>query len=336
MNNSSFSTDLSKNELGRFCWPTQYDSCEIINDKNNEIRVFENIILGKINSEKILCFSGTNLIITCTPHYFHYLKEYYASFLYYKNNYDKSSKYLWIENPTYIYPKHQDMCNVCEWTESLISKDCAGKFDINILINSCVLVERLVVIFDGQQVLAQYKKRFTDYTNTPGLNMELRSMFIEKGNPKVDKNKKIFISRRLVSKELKDWNYPHLLDSVWLNTQRRLRYHPDWVEEEIENIFSENGYSIIQPSGMPMDEQISIFANATHVAGLLGTGFYNGIFCKPSTKFTALRINPDYWYDFEGDIKSVIDVEFGYIDMSKYLTSRKTIREHLTRCMLEV
>lgn len=320
---------------GVFNWPIDYDSYEIVDDKNNYIRIYNNVILGDASSEQIFCYNGTNLIITCTPHYFHYLKEYYASFLYYKRNYENSAKYLHVNNAGYIYPKHQKMCEVCKWTESFIIQDKNGEFDISVLSSACLLIERLVIVFDGQQVIAKFNPEFTDWTNTPGLNWELRKMFLKKQKRSKNKKQKIFLSRRVVSEELKNWNHPGLKDSEWLDTQRRLRYHPDWVEEEIEQVFLEHGYEIIQPSGIPMDEQIEIFANATHVAGLLGTGFYNGIFCKRGTKFTALRINPDYWYDFEGDIRSVIDCEFKYIHMADHLASKETIRKHLIESMIE-
>ena len=326
---------MGMHEHGRFKWPTTYDSCKIINDKNNFIRVYENVIIGNHESRNVKCFNGTNLIITCTPHYFHYLKEYFASFIYYKKTYDSSAKYLWIENAGYVYPKHQQMCDVCDWTMSFIANDCAGRFDLSSLHQSCLIIERLVVVFDGQAIIANYDEEFKDYTKTPGLNAELRYMFLEKAKyPKV-KQDKIFISRRIVSEQLANWQFTNPEHDKWLKTQILLRYHEDWIEEEIENVFLENGYAIIQPSGMPMDEQIGLFASATHVAGLLGTGFYNGIFCKRGTKFTAIMINPKYWYPFEDDIGSLVDVEFKYIHMGGHLKDRKTVRKHLETCMIE-
>jgi hypothetical protein len=320
----------------RFKWPIGYDSYKIIDDENNYIRVYENVVIGNVESDDIQCFNGTNLIITCTPHYFHYLKEYFASFLHYKHTYDHSAKYLWVENYAYVYPKHQQMCDVCEWTESFIKKDCAGNIDVYSFNKSCYIIERLVVVFDGQQILADYQDKFKDYTKTPGLNNELRYMFLEKAKYPEKKQEKIFISRRVVSKQLDEWKFEHPVNSDWLKEQRRLRYNEDWVEEEIESVFIENGYSIIQPSGMPMDEQIGLFASATHVAGILGTGFYNGLFCKRGTKFIGITIHPDYWYPFEDDIKSVVDVEFRYIDIFNHMKDRRAVRRHVARCMLRV
>lgn len=321
-------------EHGVFKWPIACDSYRVINDTNNYIRIYENVVIGNYGSGKVKCFNGTNLIITCTPHYFHYLKEYFASFLYYKHTYDHSAKYLWVDNSSYAYPKHQQMCDVCEWTESFIEKDCAGRFDVSLLRESCVIIERLVVVFDGQQVIADYNDKFKDYTNTPGLNAELRYMFLEKARYPEIKQDKLFISRRVVSQQLANWEFTDPKTDRWLQEQIRLRYHDDWIEEEIENVFAENGYSIIQPSGMPMNEQIGLFASASHVAGVLGTGFYNGIFCKSGTQFTAITIHPDYWYPFEDDIRDVVDVKFRYIHLANHLKDRNTVRRRVSAGIL--
>ena len=66
---------------------------------------------------------------------------------------------------------------------------------------------------------------------------------------------------------------------------------------------------------MPLPDQVRLFHNVEYVAGLLGTAFYNGIFSKPGTQFTAIRTNPSYWYNFEGDIKSVITADFNYVNL---------------------
>jgi capsular polysaccharide biosynthesis protein len=83
---------------------------------------------------------------------------------------------------------------------------------------------------------------------------------------------------------------------------------------------------------MTIPEQVNFFYNASHVAGLLGTAFYNGIFSRQWTKFTAVRVTPSYWYDFEGDIQSVVNVKFDYANVYEHVDTEQ-VREFLTQTL---
>jgi hypothetical protein len=123
------------------------------------------------------------------------------------------------------------------------------------------------------------------------------------------------LTRKIVSEELPKHPDYASTGQKWKKDQIKLRWNEPWVEDAIEDYFMSQGYAVVQPSGISMQDQIRLFYNAEHVAGLLGTAFYNGIFSKPGTQFTAIRTTPAYWYNFEGDIHSVIDTPFSYINL---------------------
>lgn len=100
---------------------------------------------------------------------------------------------------------------------------------------------------------------------------------------------KIFVSRASRYNEL---------SSNWL---LRRSLSPE-ENEELENGFNKMGYEIVTLEGMSLIQQIRLYHNATHIAGLKGTSFINILFCKEYTNVIAL--NPDnayrIYYDYIG------------------------------------
>jgi hypothetical protein len=144
--------------------------------------------------------------------------------------------------------------------------------------------------------------------------------------------KKIFLTRKIVSQELPDHPGNTEGQYSWKRDQLRLRYNPPWLEDAIEQFFIDEGYELVQLSGMTIPEQVNFFYNASHVACMLGTAFYNGIFSRQWTKFTAVRVTPSYWYDFEGDIQSVVNVKFDYANVYEHVDTEQ-VREFLTQTL---
>ena len=62
-------------------------------------------------------------------------------------------------------------------------------------------------------------------------------------------------------------------------------------EEEVKNLLTKNGYSIVALSELTFLEQINLFNNASHIIGLHGAGFSNCIFCEPETFILELQSN---------------------------------------------
>ena len=86
------------------------------------------------------------------------------------------------------------------------------------------------------------------------------------------------------------------------------------LEDEVflETFFKNHGYEIINPFDYNFEEQIEIFASATHIAGLAGAGFINVIFPKDKAKIFILNSNTAYNFD-HGSIPKILGHEVYYI-----------------------
>lgn len=280
-----------------------YDSCEIIKDSDGPISIFKNVKICNnpdVDSKTVL--RGTYIPISCTPHYFHFLKECYGFYLYFKQKYQPNAKYLDVKN-IYFYPEYQKMNLVCDYCYQTINDGVT----VENFFTSNFEIEKLVILFDSQKLVIGNDYVQPDYSYTPGINNVLRNTMLK--DVELQKaEKKIYLSRKIVSQYLP--NYPvkegHTALDKWKKEQLRLRYVEPEIEQKIEDYYGNKGYEIVQLSGMELLEQVTLFQRTKEVAGLLGTAFYNGIFANENTAFTALRINPDYFYNFEMDIKTVL------------------------------
>ena len=59
-------------------------------------------------------------------------------------------------------------------------------------------------------------------------------------------------------------------------------------EEYFEEYFAKQGYKVISPEKLSLEEQISLISGADELAATLGTLTHWALFCKPGTKFTML------------------------------------------------
>ena len=290
-----------------------YDSHTIVDDTDGPISIFENVrIQNNRLSNDFVFICGTYVPITCTAHYFHFLKEYYGFYIYYKNKYDQNAKYLWIEHD-YFYPVYQNMDSVC--------RHCYGQISDGIVLKNLsgmnLHIEKLVILFDSQKCIIGATYEQPSYLYTPGINAELRKDVLPMMK-KSQHGKKIYLSRKIVSENLP--NHPvrqgHESLEKWKSEQIRLRYVDPELEERVEAEYSAKGYEILQLSGMDILEQAYVFNNAEKVAGPLGTAFYNGIFSSEQTSFEGLKLNKNYHYGFDVDIKTVLpNASFEYREM---------------------
>jgi capsular polysaccharide biosynthesis protein len=80
---------------------------------------------------------------------------------------------------------------------------------------------------------------------------------------------------------------------------------------ELENIARAAGYYVIRPEEFSIWEQINIFSKAEIVAGFMGAGLTNVIFCPPHTK--VKMFDPGLADYFFCDLASLFDLDFQWI-----------------------
>ena len=59
--------------------------------------------------------------------------------------------------------------------------------------------------------------------------------------------------------------------------------------DEVESVFQEAGFEIVEPQNYPFVDQIRLFASASAVAGETGSGMHNAVFCAPGTHVCLLQ-----------------------------------------------
>lgn len=310
-----------KYEKINFKYENRFDNFKVIENTNTPIYYFKNLYIGNLNGNEII-LDKKYFLMANVDQYFHFLKEYFGSYLYIKNHLIDEINYLFINNKM---EKDIDGTNFVDKVIQSVKKYIEtqpGEFvEEDIFKNNYLKINELYIAFDHGSSLIQYNKHFK-HNGMPDIVKELRkfysyAMVEDKASPK-----KIFITRRLSSSS-QDY-------LIKLARSRVFRYYDKHINDALEDFFEEIGYEIIELSGMEIEDQIKYFYNATHVAGPLGTGFFNGIFSKPGTRFISVNRNPRYFFDFEGEIKSVIDCEFYYNQLEEHPDYNK-FKESLDR-----
>ena len=65
-------------------------------------------------------------------------------------------------------------------------------------------------------------------------------------------------------------------------------------EDEVVDLFEKYGFKEIFCEDLTMKEKVGLFKSAKIVAGPIGGGLCNAIFCKPTTKLISIN-SPEYW-----------------------------------------
>jgi len=103
---------------------------------------------------------------------------------------------------------------------------------------------------------------------------------------KTDEKHKIFSSRKLNN-----------LDHISLGTSHRT--YSEGIDIALEGVYEESGYKIMSFQDTGLFYQLNMFYNASHVAGVAGTGLMNTMFSDPDTEVDEYLTNRQYWSPFK-------------------------------------
>ncbi len=121
-------------------------------------------------------------------------------------------------------------------------------------------------------------------------------------------------------------NYKKKISKVYLTRRLysgapRLKY---CNEIYFENFYKKQGYEIISPELLPLNEQIALIANADEIATTLGTLSHLAVFAKPGTKFTILIRVSDQILIPQCLINQATQIDYFFVDPSmNYLFSNR-------------
>lgn len=290
-----------------------YDGLEISSHNGvGPIYYFKNVKIEQNQNKNFTNLSGKWMIVGNGYFYGHYLQETIGPLLYYKKNIDKNLKILWVDQELVPNPHGHNLENASKEARNMLFSEGDILMSGSEFLNSNFIIEDFITFFNNirfipslVEIIKNYKfKGLTQHNNTE-INKLLRSFY--GGSMKDDPSlpKKLFLSRKRRS----------MLIEQFGTGEDPLRYAPDWYHNAIEDYFRSIGYEIIEFSGIEVSMQAKYLYNADHVAGIHGTAFLNGIFCKPGTSFVSILSEPKYLYKHELDAKSVIDVNFNFVEL---------------------
>lgn len=94
-----------------------------------------------------------------------------------------------------------------------------------------------------------------------------------------------------ISKSLTDKKYK-TYDKIYLSRSAMKQGHI-FGEEQIEKIFQKNGYKIIHPETLPLEQQITLANGCKEMAGTAGSALHLALFMKPGGRVIQIKRNSD-------------------------------------------
>ena len=150
--------------------------------------------------------------------------------------------------------------------------------------------------------------------------LEMKKLFLEKiKDYPTDTPKKLFISR-------KDSLARHSL----LADKTAARRHPMALEETVEKCFVDAGYTLVTLEGMGYLEQINLFRNATHISGVVGSGFCQTFMCGPNVIVAPIYVNNNYDFSYDFIAKNM-GAKLVQIDIRPIMGNKQKIEECLNK-----
>jgi len=285
--------------------------------KINEIH---NLSIINDPQKETINIPGTTYLTLSVPHYGHILQDIYSQYRmlqsYYKDlnivltNVSKKGMFYGMWQPKVI----NDFLDILNYKPSSIVDISQNNYFFN----------KIVFIFDMCNLLPEefhlqygtthhhYLPFCTCYTGThpcgesPYFNYWYQAIDILRQDFKPYFNwsldKKFYVSRKEYNQQYKS-QIESLegknLDKNQQQTLRRakLRFSPQ--EEQIEQYFKQNSYTILEPQHLGLKEQISLFSQSKTIASISGTALINAYWCPPQTKIIELNIIPEYKYHYD-------------------------------------
>lgn len=149
--------------------------------------------------------------------------------------------------------------------------------------------------------------------------LELRSLFLkELESYPIYPHKKIFISRRDADKRYKI--------QFAEKDKEFFRYTDPEVNNFIEDYYVSQGYHAVNFEGMGYLDQLNCIRSATHVAGIIGSGFTSMFVAKPGAVLIEILVNKQYNFSYNF-LASLVPFKHHRIDIRVLMGSPEKFEE---------
>ncbi|NBO78550.1 MAG: glycosyltransferase family 61 protein [Actinobacteria bacterium] len=246
------------------------------------ISEWSNVEVSNIYSNKDtreIYLSGRYFIIQPHLQYYHFMLDYIAVFCYLKSLYPEIKPIVLIKTDDPEYAKN------FPYKDILDELEIGNIYAIDDIQNSGVNYNKFIL----ESVVYLYSKPF-DVFKMDDILLNFRNLVYKK-RP-IDKNKKIYISRR--------------------DSNRRAGINN---EELLEKYFKDLGFKTVLLTGMSILEQRDLFSDAAVVVGRSGSSFTNMFFMSDETKIIDINIEFDYAaYEYK-KISEILKLDYCNISM---------------------
>lgn len=148
---------------------------------------------------------------------------------------------------------------------------------------------------------------------------EMRNIFLKELESYPDlPYKKIFISRKDADQRYREQNAENNLSFF--------RYVDPDINDMIENYYVERGYHSVNFEGMPYLDQLNYIRNATHVAGLIGSGFTSLYVANPGCQVIEILVNKKYGFTYDF-LAKLVPFKLIQIDLKMLLGDLERFKE---------
>ena len=90
---------------------------------------------------------------------------------------------------------------------------------------------------------------------------------------------------------------------------------PFSLNQRVERLFLAKGYEIIYPEALEFNTQVALLANATHVAGFMGSGLHLSVFAPDEATIIEIgdRESPECGNPHQGALISVCNQNYFFV-----------------------
>lgn len=106
----------------------------------------------------------------------------------------------------------------------------------------------------------------------------------------------------------------HVYDKIYFTRTGEKNVWREFGEHFVETAFRKNGYTVISPEKLPVEEQIGLMKNCKTFVSTEGSCAHNSVFCSPDTQVVILR-KADYANSYQIMINEFADLDITYIDI---------------------
>ena len=150
------------------------------------------------------------------------------------------------------------------------------------------------------------------------------------------KTENIFVSRERYNNKYKQqidfYSSRDSLSDIEKEAYSMARYRYSDKDEFIQNIFKNNGYTIVYAEDYSLIEQIKIFSSAKNIAGLSGTWLFNSFWGNKETNVFEISAIPNHKYHYK-EFADYAGVKHSYINVVGLSEEEtiKTIQENIDK-----